>query len=160
MITLLQELVHSGSLDIICIIGSGVLIAVKADLHATRRSFLERNESEPVVVELNNVSSKSVNLYTFYCPPDSNPDVFQELNSSIQDTSKPDGIFLVGDFHLDVAHDCVTFAEQMLTLTRGQLEKIYSDLFDDSYLKQFILRPTHNEGNKLAFLLCNCPKNT
>ena len=36
--------------------GGGVLIAVKADLHASPRLDLERNEIELVVVELNNVN--------------------------------------------------------------------------------------------------------
>jgi hypothetical protein len=89
-ITLLQELVHSGSYDIIRIcetwlndsiissellpgysvfrrdrvekIGNGVLVAVEANLHATRRPDLERNEIELVVVELNNTNSKPVIL--------------------------------------------------------------------------------------------------
>ena len=35
------------------------------------------------------------------------------------------------------------------------MEKSFCDLFDN-FLQQFILGPTHNDGNKLDLLLCNC----
>lgn len=89
-------------------ISGGVLIAVKADLHATRRLDLERNDIELVVVELNNVNSKSVILYTFYRLPVSNPDVFHHHNSLLQDASESDSIVLVRDFNLP-ALDWATF---------------------------------------------------
>ncbi|CAB4004932.1 Hypothetical predicted protein [Paramuricea clavata] len=178
-ITLLQELVHSGSYDIICIcetwlndsiissellpgysvfrrdrvekVGGGVLVAVKANLHATRRPDLERNEIELVVVELNNTNSKPVILYTFYRPPVSGPEVFHHLSSSLQNTSESSCIVLVGDFNLP-ALDWTTFDEQIPTTAGGQLENSFCDLFDDNFLQQFILGPTHNCGNKLDLL--------
>ena len=101
--------------------------------------------------------SKSVILYTFYRPPDSNPDVFHHLNLSLQDTSESDSIVLVRDFNLP-ALDWATFDEQIPTTTGGHLEKSFCDLFDDNFLQQFILGPTHNGGNKLDLLLCNCPE--
>ncbi|CAB4007842.1 Hypothetical predicted protein [Paramuricea clavata] len=184
-ITLLQELVHSGSYDIICIcetwlndsiissellpgysvfrrdrvekVGGGVLVAVKANLHATRRPDLERNEIELVVVELNNTNSKPVILYTFYRPPVSGPEVFHHLSSSLQNTSESSCIVLAGDFNLP-ALDWTTFDEQIPTTAGGQLENSFCDLFDDNFLQQFILGPTHNCGNKLDLLLSNCPE--
>ncbi|CAB4010566.1 Hypothetical predicted protein [Paramuricea clavata] len=183
-ITLLKELVHSGSYDIICIcetwlndsiissellpgysvfrrdrvekVGGGVLVAVKVNLHATRRPDLERNEIELVVVELNNTNSKPVILYTFYRPPVSGPEVFHHLSSSLQNTSESSCIVLVGDFNLP-ALDWTTFDEQIPTTAGGQLENSFCDLFDDNFLQQFILGPTHNCGNKLD-LLSNCPE--
>ena len=184
-ITLLQELIQSGSYDIVCIcetwlndsvlssellhgysvfrrdrvekVGGGVLVAVKANLHATRRLDLERNEIELVVVELNNMNSKSVILYTFYRPPDSGPEVIHHLNSSLQDTSEPSCVVLAGDFNLPALY-WTTFDEQFPTTTGGQLENSFCDLIDDNFLQQFIPGPTHNCGNKLDLLLCNCPE--
>ena len=184
-ITLLQELVHSGSYDIICIcetwlndsiissellpgysvfrrdrvekVGGGVLVAVKANLHATRRPDLERNEIELVVVELNNTNSKPVILYTFYRPPVSGPEVFHHLSSSLQNTSESSCIVLAGDFNLP-ALDWTTFDEQIPTTAGCQPENSFCDLFDDNFLQQFILGPTHNCGNKLDLLLSNCPE--
>ena len=161
-ITLLQELIQSGSYDIVCIcetwlndsvlssellhgysvfrrdrvekVGGGVLVAVKANLHATRRLELERNEIELVVVEPNNMNSKSVILYTFYRPPDSGPEVIHHLNSSLQDTSESSCIVLAGDFNLP-ALDWTTFDEQFPTTTGGQLENSFYDLIDDNFLQ-------------------------
>ena len=93
-ITLLQELVHSGDYEVICVcetwlnetvldsellpgfnivrkdrkgkVGGGVLIAVKEGLQATRRCDLERDGAEFVVVQLNKVNNSSVILYTYY----------------------------------------------------------------------------------------------
>ena len=50
-------------------IGGGVLIAVKADLHAIRRQDLARIEIELVVVELNNVTEQICNpIYVLSLP--------------------------------------------------------------------------------------------
>lgn len=57
--------------DRACKTGGGVLIAVKSDLQAIRRDDLERDNTEMVAVEIF-TSSKSLILYTFYRPPDSN----------------------------------------------------------------------------------------
>ena len=131
---------------------------MEANLHATRRLDLERNEIELVVVKLNNMNSKSVILYTFYRPPDSaSPEVIHHLNSSLQDTSESSCIVLAGDVNLP-ALDWTTFDEQFPTTTGGQLENRFCDLIDDNFLQQFIPGPTHNCGNKLDLLLCNCPE--
>ena len=127
-ITLLQHLVYSATYDVVCIcetwlnesvlssellpgysifrrdrvgkIGGGVLVAVKLNLHATRRLDLENENIELVVIELAIENSKTALLYTFYSPPDSGPDVFQHLNLSLQNTSESTCIVLVGDFNL------------------------------------------------------------
>ena len=129
-----------------------MLVAVEANLHATRRPDLERNEIELVVVELNNTNSKPVILYTFYRRPVSGPEVFHHLNSSLQNTGEPSCIVLAGDFNLP-ALDWTTFDEQIPATTGGQPENSFCDLFDDNFLQQFILGPTHNCGNKLDLLL-------
>lgn len=92
-ITLLQQLVYSGAYDVICIcetwlndsvtsiellsgysiyrrdrrgkVGGGVLVAVMAGIHTTRRFDLERETTELVVVELVKANNKPVILYTF-----------------------------------------------------------------------------------------------
>ena len=132
-----SELLHGYSVfrrDRVEKVGGGVLVAVKANLHATRRLELERNEIELVVVELNNMNSKSVILYTFYRPPDSGPEVIHHLNSSLQDTSESSCIVLAGDFNLP-ALDWTTFDEQFPTTTGGQLENSFYDLIDDNFLQ-------------------------
>ena len=137
-------------------VGGGVLVAVKANLHATRRPNLERKEIELVVVELNSTNSKPVTIYTFYRPPNSGPEVFDHLNSSLQDTVESSCIILVGDFNLP-ALDWTTFDESIPTTTGGQLEKTFCDVIADNFLQQFIPGPTHICGNKLDLLLCNYP---
>ena len=57
--------------DRACKAGGGVLIAVKSDLQAIRSDDLERDNTEMVPVEIF-TSSKSLILYTFYRPTDSN----------------------------------------------------------------------------------------
>ena len=57
--------------DRACKAGGGVLIAIKSDLQAIRRDDLERDNTEMVPVEIF-TSSKSLILYTFYRPTDSN----------------------------------------------------------------------------------------
>ena len=127
-ITLLQHLVYSATYDIVCIcetwlnatvlssellpgysifrrdrvgkIGGGVLVAVKNNIHATRRLDLEKQNTEFVVVELGLQNCKSTLLYTFYRPPDSCPDAIQPLNSSLQDAPESSCVILIGDFNL------------------------------------------------------------
>jgi hypothetical protein len=65
-----------------------VSVAVKLNLHATRRPDLENENIELVVIELAIENSKTGLLYTFYRPPDSGHDVFQHLNLSLQNTSE------------------------------------------------------------------------
>ncbi len=38
------------------------------------------------------------------------------------------------------------------------MENSFCDLIDDNFLQQFVPGPTHNCGNKLDLLLCNCPE--
>ena len=64
---------------------------------------------------------------------------------------------MAGDFNLP-ALDWTTFDEQIPTTAGGQPENSFCDLFDDNFLQQFILGPTHNCGNKLDLLLSNCPE--
>ncbi len=79
------------------------------------------------------------------------------LNSSLQDTSESSCIVLAGYFNLP-ALDWTTIDEQFPTMTGGQLENSFCDLIDNNFLQQFIPGPTHNCGNKLDLLLCNCPE--
>ena len=128
-ITLLQELVHGGEYEVVCVcenwlnntildtellpgfnifrrdrkgrIGGGVLIAIKENLHATRRCDLERDGIELAVVQLNKANNEPVILYVYYRPPNSSPDVgLSLLNNSIASNPESCCIILVGDFNI------------------------------------------------------------
>ena len=183
-ITLLKHLVYSATYDVVCIcetwlnesilssellpgysifrrdrvgkIGGGVLVAVKLNLHATRRLDLENENIELVVIELAIENSKTALLYTFYRPPDSGPDVFQHLNLSLQNTSESTCIALIGDFNLPTIDWSL---DQPTPATNGgQLEESFCDLVGDNFFQQFIKGTTHTGGNMLDLLLCNCPE--
>ncbi|CAB4008436.1 Hypothetical predicted protein, partial [Paramuricea clavata] len=182
-ITLLH-LVYSGTYDFICIcetwlnetvlssellpgysifrrdrvgkIGGGVLVAVKSNIHATRRMDLERENVELVVVEFATESNKTALLYTFYRPPNSCPDVIQYLNASLQSNPQSSCIILIGDFNLPAIDWSL---DQPTPATNGgQLEESFCNLVAVSFLQQFISGSTHIDGNKLDLLLCNCPE--
>ena len=106
--TLLQHLVYSANYVVVCICetwlnksvldsellagysifrrdrvgktGGGVLVAVRQNIHATRKLHLENENAEFVVIELAVKKNKPTLLYTFYRPPDSIPDAVQKLN--------------------------------------------------------------------------------
>ena len=126
-ISLMQELVYSGSYDV-CICetwlsnsvlsselfqgysihrrdradkrGGSVLVAIKTDIQASRRLDLESENIELVVVEILKGNSNSIILYTFYRPPNSGPEVLLSLNTSLLNTKESTNIVLVGDFNL------------------------------------------------------------
>ena len=182
--TLLQNLVYSAKYDIVCIcetwlnntvlnsellpgysifrrdrvgkIGGGVLVAVKLNIHATRRLDLENKDTEFVVIELPVENSKSALLYSFYRPPDSVPDAVEQLNLSLQNTPESSCIILVGDFNLP-AINC-SLHQPTPTINGGLLEESLCNLVGDNFLEQFITGPTHDRGNTLNLLLCNCPE--
>jgi hypothetical protein len=58
------------------------------------------DNTELVVTELMKSNNKPIILYTFYRPPDSKPDVLQQLNDYIQNNPESSRIVLVGDFNL------------------------------------------------------------
>ena len=123
-ISLLQQLTYGGNYDVVCVcetwlnnlilsseilpnygsifrcdradrIGGGVLVAVKTGIQVTRRHDLEPDNTELVVTELMKSNNKPIILYTFYRPPDSKPDVLQQLNDSIQNNPESSRIVLV-----------------------------------------------------------------
>lgn len=185
-ISLFQHLVYSGDYDVVCVCetwlndsvlnseilsnygtifrrdrvnrtGGGVLVAVKAGIQVTRRYDLEPDNTELVVIELMKSNVKPVTLYTFYRPPDSVPDVLQQLNDSIQTTTESTRIVMVGDFNLPSVK--WSSDESVPVNTGGPAEnETFCDLVDDNFLQQFILGPTHTAGHKLDLLLCNSPE--
>lgn len=124
-ITILQQLVHSGDFDIVCIcetcltqtvfdheilpdysifrrdrgdrIGGGVLVAVKADIRASEDRG--RKDIETMFLELKSDHGKPVFLDCFYHPGIS-PEPLIELNSSLLETSEKSCNIVVGDFNL------------------------------------------------------------
>ena len=181
---LLQQLIYSGNYDVVCEtwlnnlvqsseilpnygsifrrdrigrIGGGVLVAVKADIQITRRHDLEPDKTEVIVIEIMKSNNKPVILYTFYCPPDSKPEVLHQINESIQNNPESSRIILVGDFNLP---SIKWSSDQSASVnTRGLAEnEIFCDLVDDNFFDQYILGPTHIAGNTLDLLLCNSPE--
>ncbi|CAB4044516.1 Hypothetical predicted protein, partial [Paramuricea clavata] len=111
-ITLLQELVHGGKYEIVCIcetslnntildaellpgfnLSSGQdgenwrwssIIAIKENLHATRRCDLKRDGIKLAVVQLSKANNEPVILYVYCRPPNSSSDAgLSLLNNSI-----------------------------------------------------------------------------
>ena len=81
-------------------IGGGVLISVKEGLQVTRRSDLERDGVELLVVQFNKTNIKPVILYVYYRPPSSSSDGLSLLNNSLLSNPQSSCIVLVGDFNI------------------------------------------------------------
>ena len=182
-ITLLQEVVHAGDYEVICIcetwlnetvldserlpgfsifrrdrngkIGGGVLIAVKEGLQATRRCDLERDGAEFVVVQLNKVNNSSVILYTYYRPPQTCSDSLQLLSNSLLSNPESSRIVSIGDFNLPY----ISWADNQsrTPINNGGIVNggDLCELVDDNFLHQFIESSTHRAGNKLDLLFCS-----
>jgi hypothetical protein len=86
--------------DIIGKIGGGVLIAVKEGLQVTRRSDLERDGVELLVVHFNKTNIKPVILYVYYRAPSSSSDGLSLLNNSLLSNPESSCIVLVCDFNI------------------------------------------------------------
>ena len=130
---------------------------MKTGIQVTRRHDLEPDNTELVVTELMKSNNKPIILYTFYRPPDSKPNVLQQLNDSIQNNPESSRIVLLGDFNLP----SVKWSSDQKTPINigGPAEnEIFCDLVDDNFLLQYILGPTHTAGNKLDLLMCNSPE--
>ena len=104
-------------------IGGRVLVAVKNNLHATRRFDLEKEDAE--LVELALHKCKSTLLYTFYRPSDSCADAIQHLNSSLQNVSESSCVILIGDFNLPAINWSLEYPTT--TINGGHLEESFCD---------------------------------
>ena len=133
--------------------GGGVLVANRENVHATRQEDLEMNNVECVAVELKMEYNKSTLLYTFYRPPNSNPDIVQHLNASSQSIPESSCNILVGDFNLPAIN--WSLDQPTPTTNGGQLEDSFCDLVGDNFLEQLITGPAHIGRNKLDLLLSN-----
>ena len=180
-ITLLQDLVHGSNYEVICIretwlnntitdpeplpgfnifrqdrtgkIGGGVLIAVKEGLQVTRRSDLERDGVELLVVQLNKANIKPVILYVHY-PPSSSSDGPSTPNNSLLSNPESSCIVLVGDPNIPP----ISWSDNDSTpISSGGCanSEVLCDLIGDNFLQQFAEGPTHAAGNKLDLLFCN-----
>ena len=65
-----------------------------------RRSDLERDGVELLVVQLNKANIKPVILYVYYRPPSSSSDGLSLLNYSLHSNPESSCIALVGDFNI------------------------------------------------------------
>ena len=120
------------------------------------RPDLERSDCELVVVQIKNLNSKPVILYTFYRPLNSTHNFLNELNDSLQSNVEKDYVVVVGDFNLPE----LRWSEDQTTpnSSTGQTGEFFCELFNDNFLQQHIVGSTHSGGNKLDLLLSNHPE--
>lgn len=136
-------------------IGGGVLIAIKENLHATRRCDLERDGIELAVVQLSKANNEPVILYVYYRPPNSSPDAgLSLLNNSIASNPESCCIILVGDFNIPSISWSDSPSTPINTGGCSNGENL-CELIGDNFLYQFVDGPTHRAGNKLDLLFCN-----
>ena len=137
-------------------IGGSVLVAIKSELEALHRPDLERPDCELVVVQIKNLNSKPVILYTFYRPPNSTHNSLNERNDSLQSNVEKDYVVVVGDFNLPE----LRWSEDQTTPngSTGQTGELFCELFNDNFLQQHIVGSTHSGGNTLDLLLSNHPE--
>ncbi|CAB3993507.1 Hypothetical predicted protein [Paramuricea clavata] len=180
-INIFQQLVYCGGYDVVCVCetwlndcvldsellpgysifrrdrvgktGGGVLVAVRDTIRAKRRTDLEGNNVELVVVELFKANNQSIILYTFYRPPSSTLDSIQQLNSSLDNIPESMSIILIGNFNLPTIDWSLDHPNP--NNNGGLLENKFCDLVGDHFLEQLISGSTHRDGNKLDLLLCN-----
>ena len=174
----LQELVYGGNYEVFCIcetwlnntvydsellpgfnvfrqdrigkIGGGVLIGVKEGLQVTRRTDLERDGVQLLVVQLNKANIKPIILYVYYRPPGSSSDGLNLLNNSLLSNPESSCIVLVGDFNIP----STSWSDNDSTpFTSGGCPN--GELIGGNFLQQFVIGPTHSAGNKLDLLFCN-----
>ena len=130
-----------------------MLVAVRDTIRAKRRTDLEGNNVELVVVELFKANHQSVILYTFYRPPRSTLDSIQQLNSSLDNIPESSCMILIGDFNLPPIDWSLDHRNP--NNNGGLLEDKLCELVGDHFLEQLISGSTHRDGNKLDLLLCN-----
>ena len=130
-----------------------MLVAVRDTIRSKRRTDLEGNNVELVVVELFKANNQSIILYTFYRPPSSTLDSIQQLNSSLDNIPESMCIILIGDFNLPAIDWSLDHPNP--NNNGGLLENKFCDLVGDHFLEQLISGSTHRDGNKLDLLLCN-----
>ena len=117
---------------------------------------LERPNCELVVVQIENLNSKPVILYTFYRPPNSTRNSLNELNDSLQSNVEKDYVVVVGNFNLSE----LKWSEDQTTPNSStrQTGDFFCELLNDNFLTQHIVGFTHSVGNKLDLLLSNHPE--
>lgn len=133
------------------------MVAIKTDLQAFRRLYLEKENTELVVVEIKTLNCIPVILYTFHRPPGSSPEILHDLNSSLKSNAESSRIVLVGDVNLP-SIDWSTDLPVSLGTGSHAMDNIFFELVGDNFLQQFVTGPTHISGSKLDLLLCNCPE--
>ena len=100
--------------------------------------------------------SKSLTLYTFYRPPDSNIVDLNLLNSSLRSNSESSCVLAVGDFNIPALD--WTDSSSPVNIRGNAIGDNFCDLMGENFLFQFIRGPTHIAGSKLDIVLCNCPE--
>ena len=136
--------------------GGGVLVAVKDEFKPSRRTYLEREKTEMVVIELV-TNGKPLLLYIFYCSSESTTECLFQLNSSLKSTRESSCLVVFGDFKIPSVN-WSTDESAPVNMGRQAVEGSLCDLVEDNFLHQFIKGPTHIAGNKRDLLLSNCPE--
>ena len=136
----------------------GVAIYCKDDLPIRRRTDLEPNNLELVLLELK-TSNKRVIIGSCYRPPNMTADEVRDFLSSFQVTlnlifsERPESLIILGDFN----DKCITWDGTHRDSELGQ--RLY-DLVTGNNLFQLIDEPTHitaNTANLLDLLITDSP---
>lgn len=125
-------------------------MAVKADIRASRRSDLERENVKLVVLELFNGLGKPVLLYCFY-HPDTALEPLIKLNSSLLETSESSCNIVIGEFNLpelDWSEDCCA---PVITGSRTDHNVFCDQLMADNFFQQFVLDPLTLRESSLTY---------
>ena len=136
--------------------GGGVLIAVKSDIHATRRSDLETN-CELVAVEVMPTRGSKFLVGSYYRPPSTKDDYLMELKNFLNAAEcEPMPLYLCGDFNLpDINWD------YQLAPGFDNINSLFCEIINDSNLIQMNHAPTrihNNTSNILDLVFTNQPE--
>jgi endonuclease/exonuclease/phosphatase family metal-dependent hydrolase len=129
--------------------GGGVLIAVRSDLNAVSKRISMRRGAEMAAVELTIDGSKYVfcTCYRVGTLGTENHSAISNSIRSLYQCKRPKKIFIVGDFNLS----SVTWP---ITNPPGNnIDKLFTDTFDELGLTQSISTATHSKGRTLDLLL-------
>ncbi|CAB4007297.1 Hypothetical predicted protein [Paramuricea clavata] len=133
-ITLLQELVHGGEYEVVCICETWL-----------NNTILD---TELLPVQLNKANNEPVILYVYYHPPNSSPDAgLSLLDNSIASNPESCCIILVGDFNIPSISWSDSPSTPINTSGCSNDENL-CELIGENFLYQFVDGPTHRAGNK------------
>jgi endonuclease/exonuclease/phosphatase family metal-dependent hydrolase len=129
--------------------GGGVLIAVRSDLNAVSKRISMRRGAEIAAVELTIDGCKYIfcTCYRVGTLGVENHSTISDSIRSLYQCKRPKKIFIVGDFNLS----SVTWP--ISNPPGNNIDKLFTDTFDELGLSQTISTATHSKGRTLDLLL-------